>query len=132
MDGSACWTAQDWDSSHGTVVICKQDNTKLNVVFTCDGVGKGRTTLSITRKWRPRALVYSTCLNSHISGRPAMCSVLSQLIERARRNVSDIRKNSERLDNMVLLEAVLLSKNELSEPVDGETLIADLRRSGLI
>jgi hypothetical protein len=48
MEGSVSWTAEGWDSGYGKVVICKQDDTRLNVVFTCDGVGEGQITLAIT------------------------------------------------------------------------------------
>jgi len=48
MEGSVSWTAEGWDSGYGKVVICKQDDTHLNVVFTCDGDGEGQITLAIT------------------------------------------------------------------------------------
>ena len=48
MKGLVSWTAEGYESGYGKVTICKQDDTRLNVVFTCRDVGEGQITLAIT------------------------------------------------------------------------------------
>lgn len=48
MEGIVSWTAEGRESGYGEVTTCSQDDTKLNVVFTCHNVGEGQITLAIT------------------------------------------------------------------------------------
>lgn len=57
---------------------------------------------------------------------------LNKLISDAYSIVEDIEKNSEGLDKNVLLEAVMIDEKYFSIPVDGETLLQQMKDEGLI
>ena len=55
-----------------------------------------------------------------------------QVVTDAKILVDDIRRNAEVLDPNLLLEVLFLTNADFSEPVDGDTLIAQLRSEGLL
>lgn len=48
MEGLVSWTGEGLVSGYGEVITCRQEDTMLNIVFTCHGSGEGQITLSIT------------------------------------------------------------------------------------
>lgn len=57
---------------------------------------------------------------------------LAQVVTDAKTLVDEIRHTAEGLDPNLLLEVVFLTDADFSEPVDGETLLAQLRSEGLL
>ncbi|WP_407304106.1 hypothetical protein [Acinetobacter sp.] len=56
----------------------------------------------------------------------------TKLINEVAGLMDDLDKNSEGLDKKTLFEAVQLTEADYSEPVDGNTMIAELTAKGLL
>lgn len=57
---------------------------------------------------------------------------LAAIIRDSHALVDDIRGHAEGMDPELLLEVTFLSDADFSEPMDGETLLAELRAEGLL
>ena len=57
---------------------------------------------------------------------------LVQSLNAAHTLVKDIRSHSEGLDPNLLLEVLMLTDADFSEPMDGKTLLATMRKEGLL
>ncbi|QNA88871.1 hypothetical protein G4G28_10935 [Massilia sp. Dwa41.01b] len=57
---------------------------------------------------------------------------LVQTLNEAHARVDDIRRHAEGLDPCLLLEVMMLTEADFSEPMDGESLIAALKNEGLL
>lgn len=58
-------------------------------------------------------------------------SKLAEVMNETHLLVDGIRKHAEGLDAELLLEVLMLTDADFSEPVNAATLIADLKRQGL-
>lgn len=57
---------------------------------------------------------------------------LIEAVNHAHASVDDIRKHAEGFDPALLLEAAFLTDADFSEPMDAETMLASLKKDGLI
>lgn len=59
-------------------------------------------------------------------------SKLIETLNNAHALVDDIRAHSEGLDAALLLEVLMLKDSDFSEAMDGEAMISELKREGLL